>query len=179
MPVSRYRAERSAVYVENHLPVKLENAAVYLYGQVVILGDLEPGQRIELENENLLVWPVGMTWLLADRVCGYPDRADDSNEEYMENIQKSGLGGYFADHYYSRYNPEVRLGGFIPSSYAGSAGIPADDQDGKTFYTEPVELSDGKGRGDLPLWSDGGAVCEYRNGRQLRNMPWSCTERIR
>lgn len=83
---------------------------VYLYGQVVILGDLEPGQRIELENEKLLVWPVGMTWLLADRVCGYPDRADDSNEEYMENIQKSGLGGYFADHYYSRYNPEVRLG---------------------------------------------------------------------
>ncbi len=88
MPVSRYRAERSAVYVENHLPVKLENAAVYLYGQVVILGDLEPGQRIELENEKLLVWPVGMTWLLADRVCGYPDRADDSNEEYMENISE-------------------------------------------------------------------------------------------
>ena len=131
-------------YVENHLPVKLENAAVYLYGQVVILGDLEPGQRIELENEKLLVWPVGMTWLLADRVCGYPDRADDSNEEYMENIQKSGLGGYFADHYYSRYNPEVRLGGFIPSSYAGSAGIPADDQDGKTFYTEPVSCQMGK-----------------------------------
>ena len=65
-------------YVENHLPVKLENAAVYLYGQVVILGDLEPDRGIELENEKLLVWAVGMTWLLADRVCGYPDRADDS-----------------------------------------------------------------------------------------------------
>ena len=69
------RHSRCRNYVENHLPVKLENAAVYLYGQVVILGDLEPGQRIELENENLLVWPVGMTWLVANWGCGYPDRA--------------------------------------------------------------------------------------------------------
>ncbi len=72
-------------YVENTLPVTLENAAVYLYGQVLILGDLEPGgQRLEFDREPLKVWPVGMTWMLSDALTGTPDRQEDSDGQYIE-----------------------------------------------------------------------------------------------
>ena len=68
-------------YVENRLPVTLENAAVYLYGQVLIIGNMEPGQRLEFDREPLKVWPLGMTWMLSDTLTGTPDRQDDSDEQ--------------------------------------------------------------------------------------------------
>lgn len=101
-------------YVENRLPVTLENAAVYLYGQVLIIGNMEPGQRLEFDREPLKVWPLGMTWMLSDTLTGTPDRQEDSDEEYIKNVQKSNLSGYFTDRYYSSYNGEVRFGRIPP-----------------------------------------------------------------
>ena len=125
-------------YVENKLPVTLENAAVYLYGQVLILGNMEPGQRLEFTREPLKVWPVGMTWMLSDALIGTPDRQEDSDEEYIENVQKSNLGGYFADRYYSSYNGEVRFGAFLPEGYEGDDELFGKNWDGRTFYTQKI-----------------------------------------
>lgn len=119
-------------YVENRLPVTLENAAVYLYGQVLIIGNMEPGQRLEFDREPLKVWPLGMTWMLSDTLTGTPDRQEDSDEEYIKNVQKSNLSGYFTDRYYSSYNGEVRFGAFLPEGYEGN-----DDLFGKTGTEGP------------------------------------------
>ena len=130
-------------YVENTLPVTLENAAVYLYGQVLILGDLEPGQRLEFDREPLKVWPVGMTWMLSDALTGTPDRQEDSDGQYIENVQKSGLGAYFADRYYASYNGEVRLGAFLPAGYEGDGELFGKNRDGRIFYTQEIPCAMG------------------------------------
>lgn len=128
-------------YVENRLPVTIENAAIYMYGQVYFLGDLEAGERIELNENDLLVWPVGMTWLLADTVSGSPDRENDTEQEYIENIQKTGLGSYFADRYYASYNGEIRIGGFISPDDAEMETLFSEDQDSRIFYTQAISGS--------------------------------------
>ena len=130
-------------YVENKLPVTLEDAAVYLYGQVLPLGNMEPGQRLEFDREPLKVWPVGMTWMLSDALIGTPDRQEDSDEEYIENVQKSGLGSYFADRYYASYNSEVRFGAFLPEGYEGNGELFGKNWDGRTFYTQEISCAMG------------------------------------
>lgn len=130
-------------YVQNKLSVTLEDAAVYLYGQVLPLGNMEPGQRLEFDREPLKVWPVGMTWMLSDALIGPPDRQEDSDEEYIENVQKSGLGSYFADRYYASYNSEVRFGAFLPDGYEGSGEPFGKNWDGRTFYTQEVSCAMG------------------------------------
>lgn len=130
-------------YVENRLPVTLENAAVYLYGQVLIIGNMEPGQRLEFDREPLKVWPLGMTWMLSDTLTGTPDRQEDSDEEYIKNVQKSNLSGYFADRYYSSYNGEVRFGAFLPEGYEGNDDLFGKNWDGRTFYTQKIDCAMG------------------------------------
>ena len=130
-------------YVENRLPVTLENAAVYLYGQVLIIGNMEPGQRLEFDREPLKVWPLGMTWMLSDTLTGTPDRQEDSDEEYIKNVQKSNLSGYFTDRYYSSYNGEVRFGAFLPEGYEGNDDLFGKNWDGRTFYTQKIDCAMG------------------------------------
>ncbi len=130
-------------YVQNKLSVPLEDAAVYIYGQVLPIGNIEPGQRLEFDREPLKVWPVGMTWMLSDALIGRPDRQEDSDEEYIENVQKSGLGSYFADRYYASYNSEVRFGAFLPEGYEGNGEQFGENWDGRTFYTQKVSCAMG------------------------------------
>ena len=121
----------------------LENAAVYLYGQVLIIGNMEPGQRLEFDREPLKVWPLGMTWMLSDTLTGTPDRQEDSDEEYIKNVQKSNLSGYFTDRYYSSYNGEVRFGAFLPEGYEGNDDLFGKNWDGRTFYTQKIDCAMG------------------------------------
>lgn len=148
-------------YVENRLPVTLENAAVYLYGQVLIIGNMEPGQRLEFDREPLKVWPLGMTWMLSDTLTGTPDRQEDSDEEYIKNVQKSNLSGYFTDRYYSSYNGEVRFGAFLPEVMRERRSL--RKKLGRKDLLHPEDrLRHGNRWRGLPLRSDPGTIRDLR-----------------
>lgn len=84
-----------------------------------------------------------MTWMLSDTLTGTPDRQEDSDEEYIKNVQKSNLSGYFTDRYYSSYNGEVRFGAFLPEGYEGNDDLFGKNWDGRTFYTQKIDCAMG------------------------------------
>ena len=130
-------------YVSNGFSFPLENAALFLYGQVLPLGTLKPGEYREFDKEPLLTWPVGMSYVLAERLADSTGADGETESEHLKEVEKSGLYSFFLDHYYGSYNSEVRLGAFGPAEQAGGGGF-GGQSDGCTIYTAVLDSTSGR-----------------------------------
>lgn len=145
--------------VTNHYSFPLEKAALILYGHAVPIGNLEPGESREIKQEDLLIYPADMTYLLADELSGateYRD-ADVSSQGYLKNVEQTSMYSYYINKYYTSYTPEARVIAFGMEN--GAEDIFADqdlDVDGMTLYTSRVDVD----------MEQGGRV--YRSGLMRR-----------
>ncbi len=134
--------------VENHLPITLENAAVVLYGQMYVLGDIEAGEVRKFEEEELLVWPANMAYVTADFLISQGEETlerEGAEVEYvLENSTKRTLFTHYLGAQYGSYSSEARLiamgssGGILEDSSFG-----AQDAEGMVLYSANMELSSG------------------------------------
>lgn len=131
--------------ITNEFPFALEDAAVFFYGQVLPLGKrLEPGETIELSDEELLIWPVGFSYLLSQSLSEgvRRGRETETGNDYLRNLSRTALYTYFIDRYYGNYEPDVRLAAF------GPVGGPSEELakngqvvDSRTLYTATLCVS--------------------------------------
>lgn len=131
----RYFDGKVSGTLANHMSFRLEDAALMLYGHMYLIGDMEPGEVLTFEEENLLVWPVGMSYVVADKIVG--------NEK--ENTGKSNLyARYIGDHYYN-YSGEARL---IATGKNGGITVndamKDQDYDGRVLYAIKIPVSSGE-----------------------------------
>lgn len=145
--------------ITNHYPFSLEQAALLLYGQVVPIGRMEPGETIELGEGSLLTYPVDMTYILADQLAGGNEyrTADVSDQEYLRAVERTSLYSYYISRYYTEYTPEARVIAFGPENRMEDAfADQGKAADGMILYTSRVEL-DSEQNGRI-----------YRNGLMRR-----------
>lgn len=130
--------------IRNDMEVDLRNAVILLYGHICRIGDLGAGEERSLQEEELLVWPVGMTYVASEWLSG-----GDSG--------KSSLYTYFLDKNFRT---------FVPSAYLLAEGT----SDG--IMAEEVvkdQVSDGMVLYAAKLKPDTGSSRIYRSG--LMNKP--------
>ena len=131
-------------YIRNGYDFPLTDSAVFFYGQVCPLGDLEPGEVRELKEEPVLNWPVNMTylaaqWLVERDLAG--KKLDD--EELLRNTDQRSLYGWYLDQTYGgAYVSGARFSALGPEQGLWEWVSP-DGQaaDGQVLYTQELEMT--------------------------------------
>lgn len=123
--------------IVNHSDMRIENAMLLLYGKAVFLGDMEPGEKKELDGLEVLTFPVSYKYALAEMVTGADQysRADISDEKYLESQDKSKLLTFYLDSDMNEYFSDARLIAF--HSEEEKPDFLASD----TFETEGLTLT--------------------------------------
>jgi len=131
--------------IENRLPFALEDAALILYGQMYVIGDIEAGEILSFEEEELLVWPVGMAYMVGEALVGGTGTDETSDSEYLEDRERSNLYSYYLGDKFYEYTQEARLVAIGPESgILNEEPIKEQSTDGVVLYSAKISVSSGE-----------------------------------
>lgn len=122
--------------VVNRFDYRLEDAALLLYGKAVLLGDIEPGQEVTLDNIEVLNYPLNYAYAFAQAVAGADqyDKADITDKNYMLSQERTRILSFYMDNHMADFTPQARLVAFSPDK--NEKEFLAD----KSFVTEGITL---------------------------------------
>lgn len=107
--------------VTNHFPYALEKATLLLYGNMVELGRMEPGETKSLEEFELLRFPLSNAYVVANRVTGEGEfeGTDIDDKEFMLAMERSNLLIFYLNNYMSGYMADARVIAFCDDEQEG------------------------------------------------------------
>lgn len=97
--------------ITNHFPFPLENTTLLLYGNMVCLGNLEPGETCRLEDQKLLRFPLDHPYVVAERIIGEEllRQTDIGDTEYLLALERSNMLTFYLDTYMNNYTADARV----------------------------------------------------------------------
>lgn len=97
--------------ITNQFPFPLENTCLLLYGNMVMLDRLEPGETKTLNEFKLLRFPLNNFYGVAEYITGNgePHRADIRNTEYLLAMERSNMLTFYLRSYMSGYSADARV----------------------------------------------------------------------
>ena len=128
--------------VTNGMSIPLEDAALVLYGHMYRLGDLKPGEIRQLKEEELEVWPVGMSYVAATGITGESEESEEP--QYLNHSAKNNLYSYYLDENLRNYQSGAYLvamgtsGGFLSDE-----SLDGQQASGLVFYGAEMDVSSG------------------------------------
>lgn len=140
----RYFDGKFSGTIANNLSFALEDAALVLYGHMYLLGDMAPGEVRTFEEEELLVWPVGMSHVAAAKITGNGEESENDSE-YLGNTGKSSLYSHYIGDKFYNYSSEARL-----IALGSSGGITSVETmkeqafDGRVLYAANIHVTSGE-----------------------------------
>lgn len=102
--------------VTNQFDFPVEHAAVLLYGQMILLDDLEPGETRRLDGLPVLNYPVSNIVMVAERISGgyrYSE-ADIHDKEYMKTLARTNILNFYLGNNTASFTPDARIVAFSP-----------------------------------------------------------------
>lgn len=97
--------------ITNCFPFHLENVTLLLYGNMVLLGDLDPGETKQLEELELLRFPLNNSYVVAERIIGEEllERGDIGDTAYLQALERSNILIFYLDNYMNNYSADARV----------------------------------------------------------------------
>lgn len=97
--------------ITNCFPFPLENVTFLLYGNMVLLGRLEPGESCRLEDLELLRFPLNNSYVVAEQIIGEEllGRADIGDTAYLQALERCNILTFYLNNYMSNYNADARV----------------------------------------------------------------------
>ena len=95
----------------NQFPFPLENTTLILYGNMLQIDRMEPGETKKLEDYTLLRFPLGNSYVVADRVSGENafHRTDINDKNYLLAMERSNMLKFYMDNYMTGYTADARI----------------------------------------------------------------------
>lgn len=95
----------------NRFPFPLENTTLILYGNMVQLDRMEPGETKNLEDYDLLRFPLGNSYVVAERVSGENayHKTDINDKSYLLAMERSNMLKFYMDNYMTGYTADARI----------------------------------------------------------------------
>jgi len=131
--------------LSNNLPFTLEDAALVLYGQMYLIGDIKTGEVLEFSESPLLVWPAGMSYMAAGQITGSSRKEEESNSEYLRKAERDGLISYYIGERFAVSSTDGYLVGIGPDG--GVAAVDAlngQENDRLILYAAKLNVSSGE-----------------------------------
>lgn len=127
--------------VTNRFPEKLENCVVLLYGKLIYLGDMEPGETCLLDGREALGCPFGYSYQVASYLSGESrfEKVDIRDEAYVEAVEKTNLFSFYLDTFMPDYSPNARVVGVCSQDGGGNGQfLKAGEAQGKTMVSSDL-----------------------------------------
>lgn len=132
----------------NRFSYPIENATLVLYGNMVQLGRMEPGETKNLEDYTLLRYPLGDSYLAAEHISGEDNfvSTDIRNKNYMLAVERSNLTHFYLDNYLNGYTADARVIAFSTQKEESRfLKNPSEDTYGITMLTQTVSINASNG----------------------------------
>lgn len=101
--------------VTNNYPWTVENAALLLYNQMVIIGTIEPGQTISLDGRELIYCATDLGYAMAAQITGasrYGQKVNIEDPGYVRALERTNLLSFYVENYFSGYHTQARVVAF-------------------------------------------------------------------
>ncbi|MCD8082958.1 MAG: hypothetical protein LUE86_05385 [Clostridiales bacterium] len=111
-----YFEGRISGYLTNNFPYPLENTALILYGTMMQIGRMEVGETRDLGELELLRFPLGDSYVIAEWISGEKDNrtGDIHDSQYLLAMERSNMLKFYLDTYLSGYTADGRVLAFSP-----------------------------------------------------------------
>ncbi len=133
----------------NQFPFPIENTTVLLYGNMVQLGRMEPGETKRLEEYELLRFPLGNSFVVAEQVSGGSryHATDIDDKDYLLAMERSNLLKFYLDNYMTGYMADARVVAFRGAEEEDQfLKEHSPDSSGMTLLTAAMEVNASRDR---------------------------------
>lgn len=134
--------------VTNHYSTVTENVAVLFYGQLVPVGNLQPGETRNLNGAEVVNFPLNNSYMAAGLISGSDayKKADINDKDYVTALEKSNLLMYYMDNYLSSSVSTARVVGFRTGK-ENTGFLPDDGYQtyGRSLLTAALDLNNRRG----------------------------------
>ena len=130
--------------IVNNFAFPVRNAAVVLYGKVIPLGDLDPGEVCDVTAHPLYHIPLNDSSTVAAFLCGVYDGSAERRER-MKALERAGFLSFFLSQYTAGYTADARVVGFADQE--GGEALPVAENlrhSGMTLLFSTVEVNSRK-----------------------------------
>lgn len=132
----------------NRFSYPIENATLVLYGNMIQIGRMEPGETKNLADYTLLRYPLGDSYLAAEHISGEDTfaTADIRDKNYMLAVERSNLTRFYLDNYLNGYTADARVIAFSTQKEESRfLKNPSRDTYGITMLTQTVSINASNG----------------------------------
>ena len=130
--------------VTNRYSFPVEKVGVMMFGQMIVIDELGPGETMSLDGLKVINYPLNSSYLIAERVTGgyQYEKPDIEDENYMLALSRANILGFYLDTYASVYSPEARIVAFSREQ-SDSKFLAKGDYDtyGMTMFTSALDIS--------------------------------------
>ncbi len=100
--------------ITNQFSFPLDNTCLILYGNLVMIDRLEPGQTKSLDDLDLLRFPLNNSYAVAEWITGGGkyEQADIDDKAYLLAMERSNMLMFYLDAYMSGYSADARVFAF-------------------------------------------------------------------
>ena len=140
---------KGSVYgtVTNEYPFSVEKVGILMYGKMVVIDELKPGETKKLDGAPVINYPINNSFQVSARATGSYQylKADIEDPDYMLALSRTNILSFYLDRYSSFYNQEARIVAFSEdqkdSQFLTNSGY---ETYGVTMYTSTIDVKSRK-----------------------------------
>lgn len=135
--------------ITNQFPFPLEKTTLLLYGNMVLLDRMEPGETKNLEEFELLRYPLNNTYVVADRITGQGafGGTNINNRDFLLAMERSNMLNFYMNNYMSGYMADARVIAFSTAKEESQfLESPSAETYGVTMLTSSVAVNASRDR---------------------------------
>ena len=131
--------------ITNNYPWTVENAALLLYNQMVIIGTIELGQTISLDGRELIYCATDLGYAMAAQITGasrYGQKVNIEDRDYVTALERTNLLSFYVENYFSGYHTRARVVAFSQEQReSGFLRDPGTETYGCTLLTSELDVN--------------------------------------
>ncbi|WP_349667579.1 hypothetical protein [Lacrimispora sp.] len=130
--------------VTNEYPFSVEKVGILMYGKMVVIDELKPGETKQLDGISVINYPINNSLQVSARVTGgyQYSKADIEDPDYMLALSRTNILSFYLDRYSSFYNQEARIVAFSEdqkdNQFLANGGY---ETYGVTMYTSAINVN--------------------------------------
>ncbi len=128
----------------NNYGQTVEDVAVILYNQMILIDSMEPGETVRLDDREVIYGSASYGYAAAAQITGtsrYRENGDIEDAAYVEALQRTNLLSFYIENYLSDYHAQARVTAFASSR--GETGFllgDAYETYGCTLLTSSIDV---------------------------------------
>ena len=128
----------------NNYDQEVQDVAILLYDQMVLIDQMAPGETVELEDMKAIYGATNFGFAMAEQITGASRNREDKDihdVSYVQALERTNLLSFYMNNYLSGYHSDARIVAFSKDKEdTGFLKAPLYDTYGSTLLTSSVDV---------------------------------------